>query len=65
MVTVKIYKIERGEAQFHDPSIVQGAKWVQGRWPGTWALDFSEENDLPDMRCIGFTREPLQPHYPD
>lgn len=47
------YKIEKGEAQFHDPDVVHGAKWVQGRWPGTWALDFSDENDHVKIEAKG------------
>jgi hypothetical protein len=47
------YRIEKDKAQFHDPEVVQGAKWVQGRWPGTWALDFSDENDHVKIQAKG------------
>jgi hypothetical protein len=44
---VSYFRIEKKEngARVDYDSEVHGAKWVQGRWPGQYALDFSEEDD--------------------
>jgi len=49
------YKIEKNQGQFNHSEVIHEANWVQGRWPGTWALDFSGVDDHVKIEAKGET----------